>query len=526
MIGVRTMSSSEVPDTQAGELPARDAARLRVYGLLRSVQDGVRMPPSEIQALIDDAQQRGWPEVVRVGMFLGIVASMAEGGEPDPDGLVTLLDRAQADGDIVATALALALRAQAVNASGDPTSTVAADRDLARACVLLETAQGCSLEHASAHNECARAFGGRDLWELELEHYQAAAAALEGQRGRELVLHAILYNQAEVELNWCAALRELDETESLIERSRLARDALADADIPALPESWRRELQIFRSLLGALAQPAPEDGSPDAPAEDSYAGYLHLTRALSMQDREAALLEAETALAKIDRVECPQVHSLALCVAAEIEAQIAGRETAGLRYAKHLAQRRWVARLSSLASMQSLLHAERLRSEHALLSQHAYLDDLTRLANRRALLRFVDGLVSQAVSAVALVLIDVDHFKNVNDRYGHSVGDETLLRLAGILRGAVRAEDVAVRLGGDEFLLLLVLGNRAAARRRAETIVTWIATEDWDQIRPGMGVTASIGFSYGDPRRFDELSIAADHALYRSKAAGGNCVSD
>jgi diguanylate cyclase (GGDEF)-like protein len=519
------MSSSEAPDMHADDLVGRGEARLRVYRLLRAAQDGVQVPIRDVEQLVDDAERRGWDEVVRGAMFLAAVVAMHPTGELPADAVARLLDRAQADGDVVMSALALAMRAQAVNASGDPTSTVAADRDLARACVMLETAPGCSLEHGSAHNECARAFGGRDLWELELEHYHEAALALEGQAGQELVLHAILYNQAEVELNWCAALRELDDVGALTERGRLARDALALARIPELPESWQRELDVFVRLLGAIA---PEGGGAEpvaGPVTGSYVGYVHLTTALSLPPSEQALNEAETALRLINRAECPQVHSLALCVAAEIEAAIAGHETAGLRYAKHLAQRRWVARLSSLASMQSLLHAERLRSEHALLSQHAYLDELTRLANRRALLRFVDGLVSRGVTAVALVLVDLDHFKNVNDRFGHSIGDQTLTRLAGILRGAVRVEDVAVRLGGDEFLLLLALGNREAARRRSEAIVSAIANEDWDQIRPGLRVTASAGLAYGDPRHFDVLTVAADTALYRSKAAGGNTVS-
>jgi diguanylate cyclase (GGDEF)-like protein len=247
---------------------------------------------------------------------------------------------------------------------------------------------------------------------------------------------------------------------------------------------------------------------------------------VSIEDDMEALGEAEQALASIDRGESPRVHSLALCVAAEIEAAVAGRETAGLRYAKHLSRRRWVARLSSLASMQSLLHAERLRSEHHLLSQHAYLDDLTRLGNRRALRRFIDGLVSHGVSAVALVLVDLDHFKDVNDRYGHSAGDETLVRVAVILRGAVRAQDVAVRLGGDEFLLLLALADPEAARRRSEAIITAIAAEDWDQIRAGLRVTASIGLAWGDPRQLEDLSTAGDAALYRAKTKGGNQTSD
>jgi hypothetical protein len=145
------------------------------------------MPPGEVEQLIGEADRRGWGEVGRAGLFLAVVCSTSEAG-PRSGALSRLLDRAQADGDIVMAALALAIRAQAVNAFGDPVSTVAADRDLARASVMLETAPGASLEHACAHNECARAFGGRDLWELELEHYHAAEAALEGEVGLELVL--------------------------------------------------------------------------------------------------------------------------------------------------------------------------------------------------------------------------------------------------------------------------------------------------------------------------------------------------
>lgn len=387
---------------------------------------------------------------------------------------------------------------------------------------MLETAAGSSLEHASAHNECARAFGERDLWELELEHYGAAEKALEGEIGRELVLPAILYNKAEVELNWCAALREIDDAGVLAHRTRLAREALSEADVPAPPNSWRHELRIFATLLSAIEPGGGPVDPVSPPAEGDYAGYVRLARALSIEDHEHALAEAEKALALIDYGQSRQVHNLALCVAAEVEAAAAGRGTAGLRYAKHLARQRWAARLSSLASMQSLLHAERLSSEHALLSKHAYLDDLTRLGNRRALLRFIDGLVSEGVTAIALVLVDLDHFKAVNDRYGHSVGDETLVRVAAVLRGAVRAQDVAVRLGGDEFLLVLALPNPDAARRRSEAIVAAIAGEDWEHIRPGLRVTASLGLAWGDPRELEDLRSAADAGLYRAKTSGGN----
>jgi diguanylate cyclase (GGDEF)-like protein len=503
----------------------RDATRLRVYELLRAMQDGVQIPPGVIEELVRGADRRAWPEVARAGLFLAAARSLSEPHSVYRAATTRLLDRAQADGDIVMGAVALAMRAQVVNTFGDPASTVAADRDLARASIMLETAAGSSLEHASAHNECARAFGERDLWELELEHYSAAEKAIDGEIGRELVLPTILYNKAEVELNWCAALREIGDERVLAHRSRLAREALERADVPALPDSWRQELRIFATLLSAIE---PGHGPPDPvdpPAEGSYGGYVRLTRARSIDDHRDALVEAEEALARIDHGQSPQVHNLALCVAAEIEAAAAGRETAGLRYANQLARQRWAARLSSLASMQSLLHAERLSSEHALLSKHAYLDDLTRLGNRRALLRFVDGLVSEGVSAIALVLVDLDHFKAVNDSYGHSVGDETLIRVAAVLRGAVRAQDVAVRLGGDEFLLVLALPNPDAARRRADAIVAAIAGEDWDQIRHGLRVTASLGLAWGDPRQLEALRTAADAALYRAKTSGGNRIS-
>ena len=489
------------------------------------MQDGVPIPAGEIEELVTGADRRDWPEVVRAGLFLAAARSLSEPHGVHLGATTRLLERAQADGDVVMTAVALAMRAQVANTSHDPASTVAADRDLARASIMLETAAGSSLEHASAHNECARAFGERDLWELELEHYGAAEKALEGEIGRELVLPAILYNKAEVELNWCAALREIDDARVLAHRARLAREALSEADVSALPDSWRHELRIFATLLSAIERGGGPVDPVSPPAEGSYAGYVRLTRALSIEDHEHALAEAEKALVLIDYGQSRQVHNLALCVAAEIEAAAAGRQTAGLRYAKHLAWQRWAARLSSLASMQSLLHAERLSSEHALLSKHAYLDDLTRLGNRRALLRFIDGLVSEGVTAVALVLVDLDRFKAVNDRYGHSIGDDTLVRVAAVLRGAVRAQDVAVRLGGDEFLLVLALPNPDAARRRAEAIVAAIAGEDWEQIRPGLRVTASLGLAWGDPRQLEDLRRAADAGLYRAKTSGGNRTS-
>ncbi len=91
------------------------------------------------------------------------------------------------------------------------------------------------------------------------------------------------------------------------------------------------------------------------------------------------------------------MHLFALALAVELEAADAGHETAGLRWGRELVERRWERRLAALASMESLIDVERLSAEHAELQQHAFLDDLTGLANRRALARFTQGLLGRGV---------------------------------------------------------------------------------------------------------------------------------
>jgi two-component system, cell cycle response regulator len=518
----RTLGESPVADGTSG---ARQSMRLRAFQLIRDVQDGAPLEPDEVRQIISDGEANGWPEVIKAGLLLDVVRARQHTGRFDPDTIGRLLDRAVSDHDPVMTATALAMSAQVSPSSEDP-AMVAADLDLARATVLLEGAGGETLERSFAHIECAIAYAGRDLWELEMQEYRAVEELPRGDFEEFVLLPVIRFNRAEVQLNWVMALRELQSTESLEQRARTAWETLRAADIPAMPESWRQELQVFGMLLAALAPSAADPAwfDPDMPADGAYAGYVHLTRALTSEHRRYALDEARHAIEAIDREVCPRAYTLALCVTAEIESKIAGSETDGLVYARHLARLRWRSRLSSLASAESLLHAERLRSEHDILSQHVYLDDLTRLGNRRALWRYLDGLAAQGVNQVAVVLIDVDNFKDVNDGHGHAVGDQTLVRLAGLFRAAVRGSDLAVRLGGDEFLLLLAAMQPDAVRHRAEAIRTTIAAEPWSELGSDLHVTVSIGLAFGHPSQHSELTAAADAALYQSKALGGDNV--
>jgi diguanylate cyclase (GGDEF)-like protein len=517
--------SVPLPLGVADDRGARRAARRRAFELIRDVQTGVPLAAAVVERMIEDADARGWPEVARAALFLQVVRSFIELGRPDPALVTRMLERGEADGEPAMSALALAMRAEFVSASANPFSTAAADHDLARASVMLEIDGGDPLERACAHMACARAYEERDLWELDLQHYAAAKTVAQEHPDGDLVLPAILYNLAELQLRWSAALRELGDSGALSYRARQARQALAAADNPEMHDTWRAELRIYAALLSALA-PGIGAPAPECAPEGRYAGHVHLTRALRLKDPVQAVAEAERALAMIDPENSSHIYNLALSVAAELEAAVAGAETAGRRYAKHVTRQRWATRLSSLASMQSMLHAERLRAEHDVLSRHAYLDDLTHLGNRRALVRYVEGLVSRGVTAVALVLIDLDHFKEINDSYGHGVGDQALTRVAGVLRGAVRSADLSVRLGGDEFLLALASADRDAARSRADAILAALATEDWSELAEGMRVTVSVGLASGDPKSFEELRIAADDALYRAKTGGRNRVSE
>jgi hypothetical protein len=230
------------------------------------------------------------------------------------------------------TAMGLAMGAQAT--SRPQRSAAAADRDLARAAVLLESAVDATWELACAHIECATAYDERNLWELEFEHYNAVESALRGDGGPELLAPAIRFNRAEAHLNRLMALRELGLRSEIEQQASLAAGALADAGIPSMPQAWREELQVFALLIGAIT-PGAIGRQPlefGAAADGLYAGYVHLAHALAASDRHAALEQGQAAVSMIDPVLQGTAYNLSLCTCAEIEEAIAGRPTAGLRY--------------------------------------------------------------------------------------------------------------------------------------------------------------------------------------------------
>ena len=158
----------------------------------------------------------------------------------------------------------------------------------------------------------------------------------------------------------------------------------------------------------------------------------------------------------------------------------------------------------------------------------AFTDHLTGLANRRRFERQLEREVARTkrfAHPFCLLLLDIDHFKLVNDTYGHEGGDETLRRLGHVLQTGTRGVDTAARIGGEEFAIILTETDFARGLEVAERLRKTISETE---MLPAAGhITVSIGLAeFSEPMRRDgrELYAAADAALYEAKRRGRNRV--
>jgi len=166
------------------------------------------------------------------------------------------------------------------------------------------------------------------------------------------------------------------------------------------------------------------------------------------------------------------------------------------------------------------------------LERLATTDELTGLLNRRALLTrldtaLLDASISEPPHRVSFALLDLDYFKDVNDRYGHAVGDAVLQHVAELLRNASDAGEVPGRIGGEEFAIVL-------PGKTQDEAIAWLTTllESFDRNPFNLGQQAiAIGFSAGvvvagsEDRQPGDLLHRVDHWLYEAKAAGRHCIA-
>lgn len=179
----------------------------------------------------------------------------------------------------------------------------------------------------------------------------------------------------------------------------------------------------------------------------------------------------------------------------------------------------------SLAQANAALEAKQVELER--LASH---DGLTGLCNRGEFMRRADHELLRALRhkySTAFILLDLDHFKRVNDHYGHPTGDAVLRHVAHLLASGVRASDVVARLGGEEFVVLLPHTPLESALRCAEKLRLRVQNHPLVTDAGPLSITVSLGVVEVPPRSRADVAAAyaaIDRALYRAKAAGRNCV--
>lgn len=159
----------------------------------------------------------------------------------------------------------------------------------------------------------------------------------------------------------------------------------------------------------------------------------------------------------------------------------------------------------------------------------ALIDPLTGLYNRR----YAEPQLAQIARRAdvtgrrfAVMMVDLDRFKSVNDTYGHAAGDEVLIETARRIRGALRGADLVARLGGEEFMIAMPDTDQAEAQAAAERVRTVIDEMPFHTKRGGpIHITTSIGLTMNTHRDVQTLLEMADAALYHAKARGRNQVT-
>jgi len=475
-------------------------------------------------------------ELVRLGAMLRILgedpADVAESGAL----LTELAELAELAGDPRMVGEVAAMRAHRTLGFGHGEDALA---DAATAFAILTDAPVPAA--AEDARRLSRALNGLVLVLIKLGVHELAdgvsrkAIAVAAAHGTamERLVHEL--NRIRLQLSWAlrlerggrlaaAATRFLGAAESARAAGVLWSDAL-----DRTPEGGR-DCSIIRSAY-ALARPSADH----LVVLDAVAATAHFTddrivlaiataRCLLAAHRRA---DAAAALRPLrdELVDDRSEPGLAISLHRELSRIESGsdRSDALLRYSAALEEELWALRESRLTALRSHSEHHRLVREHGAVAAQALQDPLTGLPNRRALdLRLREISTSANGQPCAIALIDLDRFKAVNDARSHAAGDAVLRAVASSLRTALRAQDLVVRYGGDEFVVVLpatTLPVAQAVLTRATRAVAELPVDT------GAGVTMSVGVVRMPPAGSPDAALAdADAAMYRAKRAGGNRV--
>ena len=426
------------------------------------------------------------------------------------------------------------------NAHREP-ATAGFVRDLAAAARRWQANARTAIDHVDRRR--ARAFSTDDAHERKvlMDRIRSAAASLRAhveQHTQDRLQHSrwvslifvLLFSTTMFSLGIFALERQAGRERARGKQRREYVEALQGADDEgAAKELLRRRAERLAPGTNAVVLTRNASGTSLAASTDP-AAIPGLAAALAdasprscLAIRRAGTHERTPSAAPLQTCElCHRTDGAALCVPSVIGGEVIGSVLVIKDRAIKPDERDRVAGAVSqaapvLANLRNLAIAE----------HRAATDPLTRLPNARSVQEALIRMVAQSTrtgAPLSALVLDLDHFKALNDRHGHQAGDEVLESLGTALRHGVRAGDFAGRWGGEEFVILLPGTDHEGALRAAETMR---ASVDGLAV-PGViaHITASLGVATLPDHALDGPSLirAADRALYRAKAAGRNCV--
>jgi diguanylate cyclase (GGDEF)-like protein len=502
---------------------AHAAAVEEVYGLIEAAQG--QLSEAGVLAAGPGLLRGGWDDV-RVLLTFARSLAVREAGGDDAALVREMLDLAAGLADPALHALALATtasrRAEARHAHPlEPDDSSASP--LVRAVALLDDPGGLSMHRACAHIEIGVVSHTLGLWELAIEHYEQAELAIAGDTSRTARRQRVVLgiNRIELIADWACAHAVIGDRESAAGRARAYLDTERPGPDGDWPPGWVEQHDGHLHLLAALAGVEAPKVGPVRPAIAELAAVLR-TMPDAGEGSPAVLRTVPAAGEGSPAVpeEATTVPPHARLLAMRLAAQFAGAPEIALRYADELAALRWNDRLHRVSNIRAAIAVERRRREHEQLRRDLLTDDLTGLANRRGYHAYLDDHSGDVDAFYAVLMVDVDRFKAVNDGFGHDVGDLVLTRIAGILGAHVRPGDLAARLGGDEFVVIFAAVPAEVPGLRAQEIIDAVRGHAWRELAAGLSVSISVGVHLGGGAELPGLITGADRNLYRAKDRG------